>query len=272
MKYLLTLIVGLVAGGALAYFLLVGAPRGEKPPGEVVRAPDAGGPPPGTVVVTLDEQFFNTLLGTIFRDMGPPTFKLASAEPSPDPAGRGLLTAAGADASSPSLPSGARVVRAQGGCASQVVVNPEGAGVKTGVRLADGQIQAPLAFTGSYNVFGQCVNFSGWAQGEIQLRFDQNEQTLYGQVNVSSVNLDGQMAMLGGLVTAFVQNAINQRVNPIVLMRGQQIALNVPVQAANGTLRAQAKDIRSEIKDGALRLHLIYDFTGAGNQPPPPAG
>ncbi|HYO62116.1 MAG TPA: hypothetical protein VER08_00515 [Pyrinomonadaceae bacterium] len=271
MKYLLTLILGVVVGGALAYFLLVGAPRAAKPPGEPVRAPEAGGSPPGTVVVTLDEQFFNTLLGTIFRDMGSPTFKLASAEPSPAPAGRdgaAVLTAA----SSPSWPDGARVVRTQGGCASQVDVNPEAAGVKTGVRLADGQIQAPLAFTGSYNVFGQCVNFTGWAQGDIQLRFDQNEQTLYGQVSVQSVNLEGNMAMFGGLVTAFVQNAINQRVNPIVLMRGQQIALNVPVQAANGTLRAQAKDIRAEIKDGALRLHLTYDFSGAGAQPQPPAG
>ena len=254
MKYILTLVVGILLGGALAYFLLVGAPRGNKPPGEVVRAPEAGGPPPGTVVVTLDEQFFNTLLGTIFRDMGAPTFKLASAGPPRAPAG------------------GARFVKTQGGCASQVVVNPEGAGVKTGVRLADGQIQAPLAFTGSYNLFGQCLNFSGWAQGDIQLRFDQNEQTLYGQVNVQSVNLEGNMAMFGGVVTAFVQNAINQRVNPLVLMRGQQIALNVPVQASNGTLRAQAKDIRAEIEDGALRLHITYDFSGAAGQTPQPAG
>ncbi|HEV2762337.1 MAG TPA: hypothetical protein VGV38_05015, partial [Pyrinomonadaceae bacterium] len=210
------------------------------------------------------------LLGTVFKDMGPPTFKLAGS-PRLEPAGRDDAARASRQTSTP-LADGAQFVKTQGACASQVVVSPEGAGVKTGVRLADGQIQAPLAFTGSYNVLGQCLNFSGWAQGDIQLRFDQNEQTLYGQINVQSVNLEGGAAMFGGLVTAFVQNSINQRVNPLVLMRGQQIALNIPVQASNGTLRAQARDIRSEIKDGALRLHITYDFSGAGAQNAPPAG
>jgi hypothetical protein len=49
--------------------------------------------------------------------------------------------------------------------------------------------------------------------------------------------------------------------------------LNVPVQASNGTLKAQAKDVRSEVKDGALRLHVTYDFSGAradGNAPTAP--
>jgi hypothetical protein len=144
------------------------------------------------------------------------------------------------------------------------VVAAEGSGVKTGVRLADGQIAAPLAFSGSYSTFGQCLNFRGWAQANIQLRFEQTEQTLYGQINVESVNLEGISPLFGGLVTGFVQNAINQRVNPLILMRGSQIGLQIPVQATGGTLRAQARQIRSEVKDGALRLHITYDFQGAG--------
>jgi hypothetical protein len=35
------------------------------------------------------------------------------------------------------------------------------------------------------------------------------------------------------------------------------------VQASGGTVRAQAHDVRAEIKDGALRLHISYDFAGA---------
>jgi hypothetical protein len=65
------------------------------------------------------------------------------------------------------------------------------------------------------------------------------------------------------LITAFVQNAINERGNPVTILRGQQLTLSVPVQAAAGTLRAQAKDVRAEVKDGALRLHITYDFSGA---------
>ena len=263
MKYVLTLLLGLLLGGALIYFFLVGAPRAAKPPGEAVRAPEAGGDPPGTVVLTLDEQFFNTLLGTIFRDMGPPTFQLADG-------GERVVPA---DEFAP----GARFVPTQGGgCASQVVVAPEGSGVKTGVRLADGNISAPLAFSGSYGVLGQCLNFRGWGQADIALRFDREGQTLYGQINVQSVNLEGVSPLFGGLVTGFVQNAINQRVNPIVLMRGQQLALAVPVQAANGTLRAQAREVRSEVKDGALRIHVTYDFSAERGEgaalPPAPQG
>ena len=258
MKSILTLLFGIIVGGALVYFLLVGAPRTAQSPGQPVRAPEAGGDPPGTAVLTLDENFFNTLLGTVFREMGDPTFKLAAKESGGDAFG-----AAG----------GARFLFAEqdagGGCPSQVVVAEEGSGVRTGVRLADGQMLAPLAFSGSYNVFGQCLNFRGWAQANVALRFDEGEQTLYGQINVEGVNLEGVSPLFGGAVTQFVQNAINQRVNPVVLMRGAQLGLAVPVQASNGTLRAQARDIRSEIKDGALRLHITYNFTGTGGQTPP---
>ncbi len=254
MKYLLALVVGVIAGGALVYFLFVGAPGAKKPtPGSPVAAPDPAGDPPGTAVVELDEQFFNTLLGTVFKDLGEPTFRLASAEPQLVPAER---------------PHEASYVKTQGGCVNQVVVTPEGGGVQTSVRLENGQVVAPLAFKGSYNIFGNCMNFSGVSQSTIQLRFAADEQTLYGQIGVETVNLAGMSPLFAGPVTAFVQNAINQRVNPLVLMRGQQIGLNVPVQATGGTLKAQAKDIRAEVKDKALRLHITYDFTGAKGTPP----
>lgn len=288
MKYILMLILGAVIGGGLAYYFFVGAPRAAKPPGETVRAPEAGGSPPGTAVLTLDENFFNTLLGTIFRDLNAPTFKLAALQNGDAQTGFDASAETTGDRRFIKTEMADRFsfIKTQetggggGGCQSQIVVMPEGNGVKTGVRLADGNIVAPLAFTGTYSALGQCLNFRGWAQANIVLTFKQDEQTLYGQINVESVNPEGLPPFFGGIVTPLVQNSINQRVNPVVLMRGAQLGLAVPVQATGGTLKATAKDIRSEIKDGALRLHITYDFSGTGKQqqqpappssPPPPS-
>jgi hypothetical protein len=257
MKYFLTLILGAILGGVGAYFLFVGAPRAGKPPGEAVRTPDAGGPPPGTAVVELDEQFFNTLLGSVFRDVGQPAFRLASGAPAAAPEGPGVV----------------RYVEAQAGgaCQNEVVLAAEGGGVQTGVRLQNGEVLAPLAFSGSYNLFGNCVNFRGTAEANITLRFAAEEQTLYGQLNVRGVNLEGMSPLFSGPVTAFVQGAINQRVNPLVLMRGQPLTLSFPVQAAGGSLQARARDVREETKDGRLRLYVTYDFKGSKGAATPPS-
>ncbi len=260
MKYILVLVVGAIIGALLSLYFFVGAPRVKQTlqaAGAPVQAPEAAGDPPGTAVLTLDEQFFDVLLGTIFTELQPPTFQLGtigSAAPS--------VTAAGA-----------QFINAQaGGCQNQVVLLPEGSGTRTGVKLTNNQIIAPLAFSGSYNVLGNCTNFRGSAQANIALAFDQAQQTLSGQLNVEGVNVEGVPVILSGPITAFVQTAINQRVNPLTLLRGSQLSLNVPVQTSGGTLKAQAKDIRSEVKDGALRLHIIYDFSGTrgGAQTAPP--
>jgi hypothetical protein len=144
-----------------------------------------------------------------------------------------------------------------------LTIAQEGSGARTSVSLKDGRISVPLAFSGSRNVFGNCMNFKGAALANIALSFSREQQTLYGQINVEGVNLEGVSPIAGPFVTTFVQTAINQKVNPLFIMRGQQLTLNVPVEASNGTVRAQARDVRHEIKDGALRLHITYDFAGA---------
>ncbi|HZG54533.1 MAG TPA: hypothetical protein VEZ40_20695 [Pyrinomonadaceae bacterium] len=252
MKYILLLLVGALIGAALTFYIFVGASRMKQAQtGAPLQAPDAAGDPPGTAVLTLDEQFFDTLLSTIFRDLNAPAFRLATM-PKESPIAM-------------AQPAGFSFVQAQegGGCTNQVVVAQEGGGVRTGVSLKNGQIVAPLAFSGSREVFGNCMNFRGAAEANVTLYFKADEQTLYGQIEVVSVNLEGVSPLASPFVTGFVQTAINQKVNPLVLMRGAQLSLNVPVQASNGTLRAQAKDVRSEVKDGALRLHVTYDFSGA---------
>ncbi|HEY9284719.1 MAG TPA: hypothetical protein VIP46_14780 [Pyrinomonadaceae bacterium] len=257
MRYIIVLLVGLLLGGAGVYYLFVGAPRIEQRQlgAQPLQAPDAGGPPPGTIVLTFDEKFFDTLLGTIFRDLQPPAFKLSGNAPGARAGGGAAFVAAQA-----------------GGCADQLTVAQEGSGARTSVTLKDGRIDVPLAFSGSRNVFGNCMNFKGAALANIALSFSREQQTLYGQINVEGVNLEGVSPIAGPFVTTFVQTAINQKVNPLVIMRGQQLTLNVPVEASNGTVRAQARDVRHEIKDGALRLHITYDFAGARGvvaSPPP---
>jgi len=76
------------------------------------------------------------------------------------------------------------------------------------------------------------------------------------------VNLEGVNPIANNFVTVFVQSAINQRVNPLVLVSDKQLSLMIPVKASNGTVRARAKDVRAEILDGSLKLHLTYEFSG----------
>lgn len=250
LTFILGAVLGIVLGGGLVFFLFGGAPRAaQAPPGVPILPPDPNGSPAGTASVVLNQQFFDTILATIFRDMNAPAFPLNltgqnnfDATPRPQYAGFALQNS--------------------GGCDGRIILQPEGSGVKTGVRLENGNITAPLAFTGSTSVFGQCVNFAGWAQATLQLRYDEVQQTVFGQINVETVNLDGVLPVVGGFVTPIVQTTLNNRVNPIVILRGQQIALNVPIAATGGNLNAKIKDVRSEVKENALSLYVTYDFAG----------
>ena len=168
---------------------------------------------------------------------------------------------------------GFRYVEAQaggGGCSGQVVIVGERAGTRTGVRLQSGEITAPLVFNGSYPVplVGTCVNFSGTADAQIATFFKAEEQTLYGQINVRSVSLDNVAAAYGPAITSLVQTALNRSVNPITIMRGPPLTISMPISAAGGTLRGEARDVRSEVQDGTLRLHVTYDFKGTKGQTP----
>jgi hypothetical protein len=240
MRYLLLVVLGLVLGAGAAIFFL-GVPSAKAIPGTRVQAPDAGGDPPGTVVVAISNTFFEGLLGSIFRDLGPPTFNLAANGQSTD-----LL----------------RIEQAafQGGCTNSVTLAAEGSGTKTDVQFSGGKILAPLAFSGKYNLLGNCMQFKGWAQTTMQLSFDQPSQTLYGRIVVEGVNLEGVNPIANNFVTVFVRSAIDSRVNPIQVLRPQQVQLMIPVQASNGSVKAQVKDVRSEVAEGSLRLHITYEF------------
>ncbi len=253
LTFLLGTILGLLIGGALIFYIFGGAPRAAQLPGVPIQPPDANGLPPGTASVVLNQQFFDTVLATIFRDMNAPAFPLK-------------LTGQNNRDRTIQPQTASFVLQNDAGCDGKITLKPEGSGVKTGVRLENGKITAPLAFSGSTSVLGQCINFTGWAQANLQLRYDAAQQTVFGQINVETVNLDGVLPAVGGFVTPLVQTTINNRVNPIVILRGQQIALNLPIAATEGNLQARVKDVRSEIKENALNLYVTYDFAGTKTQ------
>lgn len=245
-KLIIGILIGVVLGGALVYFLFAGAPRAAEKPGQPIQPPDAGGLPPGTAEVVLKQEFFNNVLSTIFRDMNAPAFPLSLTEnktENPD--------------------SVKYALQQDQPCESKITLLPEGSGVQTALRFDKGKIAAPLAFSGSYNSTFGCFNFSGWSQANLSLRYDAPQQTVFGVINVETVNVDGLAPMVSGLVTPLVQGTLNQRVNPIQILQGKQIALNVPIAATDGNLQANVQDVRAQVKENALHLYVIYDFKGA---------
>jgi hypothetical protein len=65
-----------------------------------------------------------------------------------------------------------------------------------------------------------------------------------------------------------VRTAIDSRVNPLEILRPSQLQLLIPVKASNGAVQAYVKDVRAEVADGLLRLHITYDFNGAKGETP----
>jgi hypothetical protein len=245
-------LVGLLVGGALTFYLFVGVPRAALAPGAPIQPPDPNGTPPGTAQIILKQDFFNEVLKTIFRDMNAPSFPLALTE----------------NREVKSSETASYAMLQGGGCDGRITLLPEGSGVQSVLKFENGRIIAPLAFKGSYNSMFGCINFSGWTQANLELRFDAAQQTVLGQLNIETVNLDGGASLFGVIVTPLVQKTLNDRVNPIQILQGRQIALNLPIAATNGNMTATVKDVRSEIKDNALNLYVIYEFSGTNAAPP----
>ncbi|PYS20580.1 MAG: hypothetical protein DMF72_20715 [Acidobacteria bacterium] len=237
-KILLTLFGGLILGAlATAYFL--GAPRGRALPGVPLKPPDRNADTSGTVAVTIEEKFFDSLLGTIFNKLGPPQLKLSQLEPH----------------------SAIQPASFQASCNDTVVLNPESGNTKTGVRFTGGKIVAPLAFSGNYSVLTRCVQFKGTGKATVDLSYDVSKQTVFGALDVQDVALDDVPPVISTLVTAFVRRAIAEQLNPFEVLPVSQLTLSLPVQASGGTVKANVKDVRSEVQEGALKLYLTYDFT-----------
>ncbi len=196
--------------------------------------------PAGEVVVVLPERLFNALLEALFTLPQPPTFPLA----------RGGQNNEATD-------------NKRGACASEITLVREQSGTRTGVAFRAGQIVAPVAFKGTYSapVVG-CLQFQGWADTTLALSFDQTKQTLVARAVVREVHLSKVPALFNNGITGLVQDALDARINPIDILRAEQLSLRLPLTklATGGTLRLHAKEVRHEITQGELRVHVVYEF------------
>ena len=188
--------------------------------------------PAGDVVVVIDEGFLNALLEAILAQPNAPSFPLSKG-------------------------GGGR----SGGCASEISLAREAKGTRTAVRFREGRVTAPVAFRGSYAapLLG-CLKFEGWAETVFALAFDAGRQAFTARIEVREVSLNNLPTLLGGGITELVQGAIDDRVNPVEILRAEQLAARIPVTQNNAPLRLRAREVRHEVVGKELRLRIVYEI------------
>ena len=211
------------------------------------------------VAVSLNEQFFDTLLDAIFKNFNPPEFPIAQKDSRFQiPDSRLLAVNYRTEQKSGiwNLESGI--------CNESIRLLREIDGVKTAVRFREGKIYAPIAFSGAYNppLIG-CVEFSGWAETNIDLEYDRNSQKLVGRVRVLNVSLNGTGGIGSSLLAKLVQSSIDKKINPIEILQTDKLSFVVPIQNAGGALRMKAVNVRHEIANGVLNVYIAYEFVKA---------
>jgi hypothetical protein len=188
--------------------------------------------------VTVNEQFLNSFLDSMFANLNAPSVPL-------------VITAADKERS----PAESKA------CPNLITLQREEAGVRTAIKLEEGKISAPLAFAGSYDstLLG-CVEFRGWANTSWTLEFDRTRQALVANVLVNEIRLTNVPALAGGSLGKLVQAAIDKRINPLELLRLDQLSTRLPIAPAGGALRMRAREVRPEVVPGAVHLHIVYEF------------
>ncbi len=209
------------------------------------------------VTVSLNEQFFDSLLDAMFKNFNAPEFPLAVQSPKSKVQSPKLLAVGFSE-------NNARIQNPKSkiqNCNETIRLQREIEGVRTAVRFRDGKIYTPLAFSGSYNppLIG-CVDFQGFAETNIDLEYDKQTQKLVGRVRILNVQLSGTGGLGSGLITKLVQNSIDKKINPIEILQADKLSFVVPIKSANASLRMKATGIRYEIGNGVLNMHIAYEF------------
>jgi hypothetical protein len=182
--------------------------------------------------VTVTEQFLNSFLVAIFDNLNEPSMP---------------LNIAGAQSTSQ--------------CASEIRLKREVNGVRTAVHLEEGRITGQLAFAGAYSSsFLGCIDFTGWADTEVNLSYDSARRALVARFNVRNIHLNNTPAVLNGPLLTLVQSTIDRRYNPVELFTLEKMSTRVEIQPAGGALQLRAKEIRPEISAATLTLHITYEF------------
>jgi hypothetical protein len=192
---------------------------------------------PPAVTLTVNEEFFNGFLDSMFTNLKSPSMPLA-------------ITASDRE----------RPASDNYGCASAVTLQREESGVRTAVKLEQGKITAPLAFSGAYNstLLG-CIPFRGWAATSWTLEFDRGRQALLAHIQVQDIHLSNVPALASGSLTSMVQSAVDQRMNPLALLNLDQLSPRVPIAPAGGALRLRAKEVTPIVSPGSLQLRIVYE-------------
>jgi hypothetical protein len=217
----------------IAAFLLIGlstaAPSQESNASRGRRVSNA---PAAEATIAVNEQFLNSFLAAIFDNLKEPSMP---------------LTMGGASSTAE--------------CPSEIRLKREVEGVRTAVHFENGRITGPLAFAGAYSssLMG-CIEFSGWADSEVNLEFNQTRRALVARFHLREIHLNNTPAVLNGPLLNMVQTAIDRRYNPVDLFTLEQLSTRVNIQPAGGALQLRATQVRPEITPGALTLHITYEF------------
>jgi hypothetical protein len=192
----------------------------------------------GEATITVKEQFFNSFLDAIFDNLKAPSTPLVITES-----------------------DNSRTDESAKACPSTVTLQRENSGVKTAVKFEQGKIVAPLAFSGAYNstLLG-CLEFRGIAFTEWSLEFDRGAQVLQARIKITDMSLENVPSLARGSIVTLVQSAIDARINPLKILRPEQMSSIVPIAPSGGSLRLRAREVRPEIVAGLVHLHLTYEF------------
>lgn len=200
--------------------------------------------------ISFSEQFFDALLDAVFQHAAPPEFSLAST-------GDSRVTD---EVASTGAGFGGSDGIAGSACNESIKLLRENDGVRTGVRIRDGRIIAPIAFTGHYNppLIG-CVPFGGWAEAVIDLEFDAANQRLIARARAEKVSLSGTGGLGSNLIAKMVQGTIDKKINPIEIIKTDKVTFLVPMQNTNG-IRMKATGFRHDLANGILNVRILYEF------------
>lgn len=215
------------------------------------------------VTVSLNESFFDALLDSIYQNFDAPEFPLAHHNIYRRDAGTQSLNGVDASKLRTSLLASSASRRLGGDnsvCNESVKILREINGLRTAVRFREGKIYVPLAFSGNYAPpFVGCIEFSGWAESNIDLEYDQPGQRLIGRLHVLNVNLGGAGGLGGTVIAKLLQRTIDKKLNPVEIMRLDKLSFSVPIQNS-GNIRMKAVGVRPEISNGLLNIHIAYEF------------
>ncbi len=211
------------------------------------------------ITISLGEQFFETVIDSVFAHAAPPEFSIAGNSSKTGPLANEPWSALTTSYPASFLPKSSP----EPACKESITLRRDNAGIRTAVLFRDGRITAPLAFSGGYNppLVG-CVQFAGLADTTLDLEFDEPGQRLIARARVTNVNLNGTGGVGGSVIARLVQSSIDRKINPIEMISLDKLSFLLPLQG-DSKMRMVAKAIRPEVHPGRLDIHVAYEFTKA---------